>query len=109
MGEREYATIHRHRGNLLIHLVAVPVFVLANVSLLAGIFRQDVMGIIVSAGFIALSLGAQKLGHGLEGQPPQPFSGPAGFMRRIYREQFYGFRVFLLGGGWLRNWRAGNG
>lgn len=106
MTEQDYSRFHQNRVNLLIHAVAVPVFVLANVFLAAGLFRLDGRRIVISVAFIALSLGVQKLGHSMESTPPEPFTSPGDFIRRIYREQFSRFWVFVLSGGWLRNWRG---
>jgi len=106
MTDEDYSRFHCNRVNLLIHIVAVPVFLLGNVSLLAGLLQPDVGRMVVSVGFIALSLGLQKLGHSMEATPPEPFAGAGDFFRRIYSEQLSRFWVFLFDGGWLRNWRA---
>jgi hypothetical protein len=107
MADDDYSRSHRNRTNLLIHLVAVPMFVLANVSLVTGLLQLDPTRIVVSVGFIALSLGLQKLGHSLESTPPEPFSGAGDFFRRIYSEQFSRFWLFVISGDWLRNLRTG--
>lgn len=106
MADEDYPRFHRDRTNLSIHIVAVPVFMLANLSLLIGLAQIDTTRIVVSAGFIALSLGVQKLGHGMEVTPSEPFAGAGDFLKRIYSEQFFRFWAFVVDGGWLRNWRS---
>lgn len=101
-----YSRFHRNRTNLLIHMVAVPVFMLANVSLLVGLVQFETTRIVVSAGFIALSLGLQKLGHSMEATLPETFAGAGDFLKRIYSEQFFRFWAFVVDGAWLRNWHS---
>ena len=109
MSDENYSRFHRNRINLLIHVFAVPMFLLANVSFVAGLLQLDGTRIVVSVGFVALSLGVQKLGHSMESTPPEPFAGAGDFLRRVYSEQFSRFWVFVFDGGWLRNWRATGG
>ena len=106
MTDENYSRFHRNRINLFIHIFAVPMFLLANVSLVAGLLQLDATGVVVSVGFVALSLGLQKLGHSMESAPPEPFAGAGDFLRRIYSEQLSRFWVFVFDGGWLRNWRS---
>lgn len=98
----DYARYHQHRVNLLIHLVAVPVFVFCAVgvawSLVAGLWWQA----LAFAAGIGLSLAVQGRGHRLEAVPPEPFAGPLDFVRRIVLEQFGRFWGYLFSGGWLR-------
>lgn len=106
MTDENYSRLHRNRTNLLIHAVAVPVFLLANVSLVVGLLQLDITRMVISVGFIALSLGVQKLGHSMEATPAAPFADPGDFLRRIYSEQFSRFWLFVLSGGWSANWRT---
>lgn len=102
----DYDRFHTNPVNLLIHIVAVPFFVvgvllalwcLASGQVLAGALWLLVPG---------LSLALQGIGHKREALPPEPFRGALDFVRRIFLEQFYRFWVFVFSGGWSRNLRA---
>ncbi len=109
MTDENCSRFHRNRINLLIHIFAVPMFLMANVFGVVGLLELDGTRIAVSVGFIALSLGVQKLGHSMESTPPESFAGAGDFLGRIYSEQLSRFWVFVLSGGWLHNWRAAGG
>jgi hypothetical protein len=102
---RETPPAHRNTGNLVIHIVAVPMFVMGHALLIAAVAAGRwllVAGIV----FIALSLTLQRLGHSMESQAVHPFAGPRDFIRRLYVEQFYNFWRFLFSGGWLASLRG---
>ena len=104
----ETPSVHRNATNLLIHAVAVPLFVSAHVLLVAGIlidYRLLLAGLVS----IVVSLAMQRFGHSLERNPPIQFSGPVDFVRRIYAEQFCNFWRFLLSGQWYRSLKARDG
>ena len=98
-----YARFHRDRGNLLIHIVAVPVFVAGCLSIPAGLALSQPL--VAGAGLAALVIGlaAQGRGHTRERNPPEPFSGPGQFVARILAEQFVSFPRFVVTGGWLES------
>jgi hypothetical protein len=96
---RETPPVHRSMGNLLIHIVAVPMFVVGHALLLASIAAGRFL---VAGGLcIVVSVALQRLGHSMEPQPVHPFAGPRDFVRRLYVEQFYNFWRFLFSGGWF--------
>lgn len=96
----EYARVHAHRTNLVIHLFSVPLFVGSFVSLLLYLSNGDwVSGVIVVA-LCLVALALQALGHRLEHEEPRPFSSFLNFLGRWFREQFLIFPVFLLSGRW---------
>lgn len=105
MKDREYADSHQDRINLLIHLLAVPLFWLASLMALTfaamGAWEKAVWALAA----LGISLGLQAIGHKRESVPPRPFNGALDFLSRIFREQFYRFPAFLLGGAWWRNLR----
>ncbi len=102
----DYSTLHRDRLNLLIHLFAVPLFVLTMLGLIWALLRgQIVIAVLVLIGPV-LALALQGLGHKREATAPRPFAGPGDFLRRILREQLIIFPYFLISGGWFRAWRA---
>ena len=95
----ETPPVHRNRINLLLHIVAVPMFVLAHVLVLAAFFAKGWLAI-ASIALIATSLWLQKIGHSLEQQPVIPFESLGDFVRRLYAEQFVNFWRFLFTGRW---------
>jgi hypothetical protein len=102
---RETPPAHRSKGNLLIHIVAVPMFVLGHALLLAGIAK--IWWLLVAGGLcIVVSVALQRFGHSIEPQPVHPFTGPRDFIRRLYIEQFYNFWRFLFSGAWLASLKA---
>jgi uncharacterized membrane protein YGL010W len=102
---RETPPVHRSTGNLLIHIVAVPMFVVGHALLIAAIAANRWL-LVAGIGFIVLSLTLQRLGHAMELQAVHPFAGPRDFIRRLYVEQFYNFWRFLFSGGWFASLRA---
>jgi hypothetical protein len=104
---RETPPVHKNVTNLLIHMVAVPLFVFGHVLLVAGIVIDPWLLI---AGFlcIVVSLALQKFGHSLERKRAPPFAGSRDFLRRIYAEQFCNFWRFLFSGQWHASFKARN-
>jgi phage terminase small subunit len=102
----DYAAKHRSRTNLLIHIVAVPLFQLATLLLVYGALCRTAWP--AGAGVVGLvaSLALQGRGHRLEAEAPTPFAGAADAVRRIVAEQWVTFPRFVLSGGWSRNLRA---
>jgi hypothetical protein len=45
----------------------------------------------------------QGRGHKLEPVPPEPFTGRANLLGRLFCEQWVTFPRFVLSGGWWRN------
>ena len=71
-----YPRYHRSRANLLLHIVAVPAFVLGNaalvVTLLLGMWATAAGSLVV----MIASMAVQGRGHKLEQVPPEPFTSP---------------------------------
>ena len=106
---RDYPRVHTVRTNLLIHIVAVPVFDLAIAASLASLATRWWFGA-AGGGVVAVAaFAAQGRGHAIEPQAPVPFAGPADVVKRIFAEQFITFPRFLLSGGWSRAYRDGGG
>lgn len=102
---RETPPVHKSRANLLIHLFAVPLFVLGHVLIIAAPF-VDLQLLIGGMSTIIVSLILQNIGHKLERVAPPPFLGPKDFLRRLYAEQFCNFWRFLFSGGWYASFKA---
>ena len=101
-----YARSHGDRVNLLIHVIAVPLFWVATALFFAGLFTLDLQRSTTGFAVLAVSLGLQGVGHHREALPPAPFQGPVDFVTRIFIEQFWRFPTFVLSGNWLKQWRA---
>ena len=102
----EYSRVHADRTNLLIHLVAVPLFAGSLVSLILYLVRGDWISAVIVIGLALVAMGLQGRGHRFEAEPPRPFPGPANFIRRWFTEQFFLFPLFVLSGRWWQQYRA---
>jgi len=102
---RETPPVHKSTANLIIHIVAVPLFVLGHVLLVVGLFVNAwwLAGAAVS---IVVSLAAQRFGHSLELNQVPVFTGAGDFIRRLYAEQFCNFWRFLFSGRWYASFKS---
>jgi uncharacterized membrane protein YGL010W len=101
----ETPPVHRNRTNLLIHLFAVPLFVLGNLLVISAIvlgWRFLAVGLICAI----LAFAIQGIGHSLELQRPPPFISLRDFLGRLYAEQLCNFWRFLFSGKWYAALRA---
>jgi len=96
-----YPKYHQSRPNLLIHIVAVPLFLLGTVALVGAVAELSLLLLAVALGCILVAVALQGLGHRLEPVPPEPFSGPLNFVSRLFFEQWVTFPRFVFSGGWL--------
>ena len=101
-----YPRYHHSRFNLLLHIVVVPLFLMGNVALLAGLARQSWVVAGGAAAVMVISVVLQGRGHRQEPVPPEPFTSPGNAVARIFCEQWITFPRFVLSGGWLRALRA---
>lgn len=98
-----YPRYHALKANLLLHIVAVPVFLVGNVGLAIALW-QGAWGLALACAVpMVLSLAAQGRGHRMEHVPSEPFTGPVQAVARLLFEQWITFPRFVLSGGW---WRA---
>jgi hypothetical protein len=104
---RETPPVHRNGANLLIHLVAVPMFVAGHVFLIVGAILSWWLVAIALASILG-SLILQGMGHSLERQQVPPFTGLRDFLRRLYAEQFCNFWRFLGSGQWYAHFQSRN-
>jgi hypothetical protein len=102
-----YADAHTNRGNLLIHVLTNPLFMIGcaaiPASLAFGWWLAPAGAALVSGAMIA-----QGRGHAGEATPPAPFRGPSDVAARIFVEQWITFPRFVLSGRFLAAWRASN-
>ncbi len=105
----DYPRVHTERMNLLIHIVAVPVFDLSWVAFVAAVAGRSPFGALASVTVAAAAFAAEGRGHAIEPERPIPFAGPRDVLSRIFAEQFITFPRFVLSGGWSRAYRAAAG
>ncbi|MFZ6873960.1 terminase [Undibacterium sp. Di27W] len=101
-----YAQFHQSRANLYMHIIAVPLFLLANISLLVAMAQLSFVAAILSVIVMAVSMAVQGKGHKKEEHPAIPFSSPMNAITRIFLEQWITFPRFVISGGWLKALRA---
>jgi hypothetical protein len=100
-----YPRFHRHRGNLLLHLFAVPAFVTATICLVAAMLTVHLVLAALALVGMAVAFGIQGAGHAREENPSIPFDGPSDTVTRIFVEQFVTFPWFVLSGEWANAYR----
>jgi hypothetical protein len=105
----DYPRVHTERANLLVHIVAVPVFDLSWVAFVAAVAGRSPLGALASVAVAAAAFAAEGRGHAIEPERPIPFAGPRNALARIFAEQFITFPRFVLSGGWSRAYRAADG
>lgn len=100
-----YPKYHQSRPNLLIHIVAAPLFLVGTIIFVAAIVQSSLVSLLVALGCIVVSIALQGRGHRLEAVPPEPFSGPVNFLSRLFLEQWVTFPWFVISGGWVAAFR----
>jgi hypothetical protein len=95
-----YARYHQNRTNLLLHIWAVPLFMLASVLVVVAVVTFSLALLIVAIVGMVLSVAIQGRGHKLEPVPPEPFTGRANLIGRLFFEQWVTFPRFVLSRGW---------
>jgi hypothetical protein len=98
-----YGAAHRNRANLLIHIVAVPLFMAATLLAVYALVRFSLPALFWAALCFLVSLILQGRGHKLEAKAPEPFKGGSDFILRLFAEQWITFPRFVLTGGWFEN------
>jgi hypothetical protein len=104
----DYPAKHRHRVNLAIHIVAVPLFMLGCAIVAFGILRLAPMRIAYGLVAMLASVVLEGIGHRLESEQPAPFAGFPDFLKRFFLEQWVTFPRFVLSGRFFQN-LAGSG
>lgn len=102
---RNYPDNHRHPANLVLHLIAVPMFIIAALLILDGLFSLSFSSIAIGVIGLIAALGFQRHGHTLEKQAPEPFSDRGDAIKRLLVEQFITFPRFVLSGAWWKAWK----
>jgi hypothetical protein len=102
----DYSVKHRSRTNLLLHIVAVPLFQVGSVVLVGTALARSGVGMGQGGLGMVGALIIQGRGHRGEREAPVPFAGAADFVSRFVVEQWVTFPRFVLSGGWRRNLKA---
>lgn len=102
----DYSAKHQNRENLLLHLVAVPLFQVGTVLLVVGVGTWSALGIGIALACLAAAVLIEGRGHAREPETPAPFDGPLDFASRFVVEQWITFPRFVLSGAWRHNFRA---
>ena len=98
-----YVAKHRDRSNLLIHIVAVPLFQLAMLALLYAVLSRAIGLAVTALAAMTVALVLQGRDHRNEVEAPTPFGGPVDFVSRFMVEQWITFPRFVLSGAWRAN------
>ena len=101
----DYSSFHKNRINLMIHIVAIPIFVVSFLYLVWTLLTFQILSTGIAFAGILLSFILQIVGHYREPNPPRPFLGPGDFFKRIITEQFVTFPIFVWTGLWWKNLR----
>ena len=100
---RDYSRNHRDPVNLLIHMIAVPVFIAGVLAFVTQVMRAQWFGAAVALVVAVAAFAVQGIGHKRERFAPEPFAGAGDFVARVFAEQFITFPRFVLMGQWARN------
>ena len=96
-----YPRYHQSRANLLIHIVAVPLFLVGTILLVAAIVQGFLILLLIAVACVVVALALQGRGHKLEAVPPEPFSGTINFVSRFFLEHWVTFPRFVFSRGWV--------
>lgn len=99
----DYPAKHRSRVNLVIHIVAVPLFMLGCLAVVAGIVTFAPSRIVGGLVAMVISVVLEGIGHRLEAEQPAPFAGFGDFVKRFFLEQWVTFPRFVLSGRYFVN------
>jgi len=102
---RQYPRQHRHPANLLLHLIAVPLFLVALIVLLNGLWHWRFVPLAIGIIGLLASVLLQACGHRLENGSSGPPSGRGESCGGLLLEQLVTFPRFLISGAWWRAWR----
>jgi uncharacterized membrane protein YGL010W len=104
-----YRKFHGSRLNLLIHILAVPAFLLGLFNLVWSLANASWFIASYSLGSMLIAFMAQTVGHAMEENPAIPFDGPLDAVTRIFAEQLFTFPRFVVSGEWLKALRDASG
>ena len=102
----DYQRVHSTRSNLLIHLVAVPLFVMSTVLWILALLVGAIPAVMVWTVTAIIAVMLQRHGHRREPESQPEVTGALAIAGQWFAEQFVIFPWFVVSGGWLKQWRA---
>ncbi|MDD3762155.1 MAG: hypothetical protein PHP86_02555 [Nevskiales bacterium] len=102
----DYAEHHRDRVNLMIHIVAVPLFWIGALGAIGDLLFSGVLYALSGILWMALALFAQGIGHDREALQPVAQDNAWKLVQAIAAEQFINFPRFVFSGQWWKNLQA---
>lgn len=103
---KDYGARHRDKVNLLIHIIAVPLFWIGTFSGISELLFSGLFDALCGVVLVAGSVIAQGLGHEREAIQPLPYTHLWDFIRRIAAEQFINFPRFVFSGEWWERYSS---
>lgn len=100
-----YRKHHQHPTNLLLHLLAVPLFILSSLVLLIGLLQLSFVAQTTGAIGLVAAVALQRHGHLYEAQQDDPADDSQEGLKQLLLEQFITFPRFVFSGEWWRAWR----
>ncbi|TBW02613.1 hypothetical protein E0E52_16370 [Azotobacter chroococcum] len=101
---QHYEDCHHNRTNLALHMLALPLFVVACLVLASALLQRDLLTLILGGLGLSAALALIAQGHHFEaGADPRH---PENSVSHLLVEQFLTFPWFVLSGAWRRAWRA---
>lgn len=101
-----YFRNHLSRSNLLIHILAVPLFLSGNVGLIVAAITRSPLMAMACLSMMIVSVILQGIGHRHEDVAPEPFTSRFNAVSRIFLEQWITFPRFVFSGAWFRALRG---
>ena len=99
----DYPAKHRSSVNLVIHIFAVPLFMLGCAVVVFGLLPLAPVRIGSGLLMMIVAVGLEGVGHRFEPEQPAPFAGFGDFLKRFFFEQWVTFPRFVLSGRYFLN------
>ena len=93
---REYPDTHQSRFNIVIHVISVPIFMLASYLVVCSVCQLSLEKLAIGISLIVGVISLQGFGHSLEHHKAKSFRGAGDFFTRILLEQWITFPRFIL-------------
>lgn len=99
-----YEECHHDQTNLALHMLALPLFIVACLVLVSALLNLDLLTLILGGLGLSAALALLAQGHRFEaGADPRH---PENSLPHLLLEQFLTFPWFVLSGAWRRAWKA---
>ena len=102
-----YSQFHQNRMNLIIHIFAIPLFMLSNILFVISLVKLSIIMFGISILLINFPLILEAIGHGNESMKAIPFSSVMNAVVRLFLEQWITFPRFVISGNWYINFKKG--